>query len=143
MLSEVQKLKVYLNYSLNNITEVKNYFKTQQSECTTTSKEVIELKSKYPVKACYGQTDYLDNHCPRNNLMIDEFGQCKADETLAEIQSKVKELFATKLKMNTHVKFESVNRNGKVTGDGEKPSSVVIKSLCWKIKRLNLEWASI
>ena len=70
--------------------------------------------------------------------MINGLGPDKDDETWAETEAKVQEMFTTKLKMETPVEIERAHRNGKFRGDREKQRTVVIKLLRFKDKQLIL-----
>ena len=81
--------------------------------------------------------DYLENQTRRNNLVIEGIKTDKADETWAETETKVKELFTSKLKLDPDtVEIERAHRNGKFRGDPEKPRPVVVKLLRFKDKQL-------
>ena len=65
--------------------------------------------------------DYLEIQSRRNNLVINDLGADKEDETWDETEGKVLEMFTTSLKMETSVEIERAHRNGKFRGNGEKP----------------------
>lgn len=135
VLADLQQLKVSLTYSQNDIDELKQHQKAQLSECKELSKQVHDLTSGYDVNAYCEQIDYLENQSRRNNLVISGLGPDKADETWAETESKVQELFTTKLKLDASVEIERARRNGRYRVDSERPRSVVVKLLRFKDKQ--------
>lgn len=142
VLADLQELKMSLKYSQKDIDELKEHQKAQESESKDISRQVNELKSGQVVMGYQEQICYLENQCRRNNLVINGLGPDKADETWAETESKVQELLTTKLKLNDTIEFERAHMNGKFSGNGEKPRSVVMKPLCFKDKQLILSRAN-
>lgn len=117
LMADVQELKVSLNYSQNDIDELKESQKAQQSESKEISKQVLDLTTRHDVKAYCEQIDNLENQCRRNNLVISGLEPDKAVETWAETESKVQELFKSKLKLEAPVEIERAHRNGKFRED--------------------------
>ena len=141
LLAEVHELKVSLNYSQNDIDDLKKEQKAQQSEIKEISKQAHDQTSGHDVKAYCEQIDYLENQSRRNNLVISGLGPDKAEETWAETESKVQELFTSNLKLEAPVEIERAHRIGKFRDDSERPRSVVVKLLRFKDRQSVLDRA--
>ena len=141
LLAEVHELKVSLNYSQNDIDDLKKEQKAQQSEIKEISKQAHVQTSGHDVKAYCEQIDYLENQSRRNNLVISGLGPDKAEETWAETESKVQELFTSNLKLEAPVEIERAHRIGKFRDDSERPRSVVVKLLRFKDRQSVLDRA--
>ena len=61
VLSELQELKVSLNYSQSDIDEIKKHLRAQQNESKDITKQVNELKTGQAANGDCEQMDYLEN----------------------------------------------------------------------------------
>ena len=135
LVREVQDLRTSLQFSQKEVDELKL---TKLQTVDTSQKQVV------PQSDLLAKVDYLDNQSRRNNIIIEGLGPDSASETWADTESKVREMFQNKLKLDCKtIEIERAHRNGRFSQTEDKPGPrpVVVKLLRFKDRDLILSKA--
>lgn len=131
LMKEVQELRSSLQFSQNEVDELKQANNTSIIAFRTVSDEFALFKETQANLS--DKSDYLDNQSRRNNILIDGIPDV-ITETWHESECKVKKILAEHLKMDPKlIEMERAHRTGKYLANG-RPRSVVVKLLRFKDK---------
>lgn len=139
---KVDDLKQSLEFSQQDITELKSQLARQQEDLWEKDEKILNLQTN--VSDMRKKLTYQENQSRRNNLRVNGIPEDKY-ETWEKTEDKLKIMLMERLDLDTEPAFERVHRVGRTrTSDGsplDRPRTIVCKLYDWKVKEAILRSA--